>query len=513
MKSTAQHGKRISTVVFFALVVAAAMVMGVVAYSFWLMRNRDGLGAGSGVRVHKSFGPYKGNKKPRGGADSAAAAGAGGGARSAGDAAEDESEISPEEQAEFAAAIKSMKSTLLKIRGPMAQKKVDPLLAAHPNHRLQFHELHAQDRAHSVFVSVTSYLSKHCKATVRSLFDSAADDQARLRIFVGAVQVATPPPPHTTTFEPLKGVPPPPLAVEPLPEHMGDSCLGDPVLTDCPEKFFCASDNVKVRDLKKEEWRGHGWARWMSLSMYRSEAFVLFLDARANIVSHNWHATLESEWLAVSLAAASTHVVLSMRIPVHEDKHAAAAASGGAAAGAQNVTVPEGNVGPRLPLCKVSAAPAGSALPGTLEAEKTAADSSFVKTPFASAAFLFGPSRLLLETILDSTPWASESARDWHLSAALHAVGFDVYAPKSALFATEQAVEDAKKTSADTLAEAVQAQSGVVEADKLVAAVVDGRQPLPVHPHNKRVGHRKMADFEAKIKEAQSASVCHDVHA
>jgi hypothetical protein len=431
---------------------------------------------------------------------------------------DDESEIAAEELAEFASAIKSMKTTLKNLRAPMAQKRVDPLLAAHPNHRLTFHELHTQDRAHSVFVSLTSYYSKHCKATVRSLFDSATDDQSRLRIFVGAVQVSTPPPPHTTTFEPLKGVPAPPLAMEPLPEHTGDSCLGDPVLTDCPEKFFCAADNVKIRELKKEEWRGHGYARYLSVAMYRAEAFVMFMDARASVISHNWHSTLEHEWLAVSLAAASQRVVLSHRVSVYVEKEGAKDhGSGDAHHHAANLTVPEGPVAERIPLCSVVAPADGvsSALPGTLEAGSTKYNAgAFLSTPFASASFLYGPGTLLLEKIFEARSWTSECARDWHLSASLHYTGFDVYAPKSIVVAVEQKIADEKKTAADTVAEAAAPKSEVEEGDKYAAAVLDGREALPVHPANSRKSFRKMAAFESLVKQAkESSSACKELQA
>jgi hypothetical protein len=428
-------------------------------------------------------------------------------------------EITAEDLAEFESAINSMKSTLKEIRSPMVNRRPDPLLAAHPNHRLIYHDLHKTDREHSVFVSLTSYYDTSCKETVRALFDNAKNEEDKYRIFIGAVQVMTPLPPHTTTLEPPKDGKTPPLATEPLPEHSFDSCLGDRFLTDCPEAPFCAADNVRVRSLPKEKWQGHAHARYLSISMYRSESFVLFLDRRASRVTFDWHNILEQEWLATSLAANNKRIVLTSAIPT----------VGPVPVDANKDHHHKDELFHRVLTCAAKEAAGGLLLP-TIEAGKQEDTNkeAFIKSPLVSGSFVFGTSQMLLETLTDDTAWLNDNGRDWQLSAALYGSGWDAYATRKMPFATEKSVlPNANESSLESLH-----SSSVESANKHIQAFIEGRTKLipvkaggagGIYSGNIMLDedtvvptpewHRNSAEFGTKIAEKamKGTSVCKEV--
>ena len=94
----------------------------------------------------------------------------------------------------------------------------------------------------------------------------------------------------------------------------------------CNQSKFCPTDYIRVRKVPRSEMlekgRGVSWMRHLSTMMYRSEQYILFLDAASGPLGANWDAALIDQYQKAATNSASSPssqkrglVVLSGRVP------------------------------------------------------------------------------------------------------------------------------------------------------------------------------------------------------
>jgi hypothetical protein len=195
----------------------------------------------------------------------------------------------------------------------------------------------------------------------------------------------------------------------------------------CNQRRFCPTDFVRVRKVPRSEMlekgRGMSWMKHLSTMMYRSEQYILMLDAASGLMAKDWDATLVEQYLAAQVAAgtptAKGLVALSGRLPTATTNHHTAAAfsvpSGGAAA-LTSCSLP-------YAVATVLSSKAVPTITSTSKGTEVAATTEFFFTE--GAPFL---NRVPLDPFALDAPAALS---DLVLSARLSAAGYKVVVPNA----------------------------------------------------------------------------------